>query len=64
MVEYLLEFRRRFLAAVRGEVGLISLVRGQELSSRLNRVATSYPQSFSEAELRGLFRSTLKTIYR
>jgi hypothetical protein len=34
------------------------------VSSRPKLVATSYPQSFSEGELRGLFRSRLKTIYR
>jgi hypothetical protein len=34
------------------------------VSSRPNLIATSYPQSSSEGELRGLFRSTLETIYR
>jgi hypothetical protein len=34
------------------------------VSSRPHLIATSYPQSISEGELRGLFRSTLKTIYR
>jgi hypothetical protein len=45
-------------------LGIVARDTALGVSSRPNLIVTSYPQLFSEGELRGLFRSTLKTIYR